>query len=300
MEGSTAHSRHALLKLAKLFLRLKRKNWLILAFGMLCVPVMEARLQAKIPIFKRNAACNLLLEWMKRARRKNLVFWLSKWNYSVSTMIFMERMKSAVKIQTMVRMVRDRHKMFLMHKTKPYLGLLSDIYLAPYRSDIRFKIPLIIRTERQFYWQHAIRIQTVYRSWIESREYFLKKHRIILLQSIYRMWPKYCYFRRLKRTTIFVQSLVRRTVKRNWFLRLKKATIIVQKYVRRFQKLCLKWKLMNVQWRNLEERMYAAIVIQCRVRIMKSYRRRKGKHFVMLLLILCQCLLVSMQLTDCL
>lgn len=280
MEGSTAHSRHALLKLAKLFLRMKRKNWLILAFGLLRVPVVEAKLQAKIPIFKRNAACNLLLEWMKRARRKNLVFWLSKWNYSVSTMIFMERMKYATKIQTMVRMIRERQKMFYMHRTKPYLGLLSDIYLAPYREGIPFKIPRSIRAERRFYWQHAIRIQTVYRSWIESREYFLRKRRVILLQSIYRMWPKYRYFQRLKRTTIFVQSLARRTMKRNCFLRLKKATIIVQKYVRRFQKICLKWKIMDGHWREKEERMYAAIKIQCRVRIVKSRRSRKGTfHF---------------------
>lgn len=278
MEGSQAEARKKLINMTRIFLRYKRRNLLTLAFGLLKVPMVEAALNSRTPQYQKVAACNLLLGWLKRARRKNFQRWLTRWVYITSCLVFVERMKAAAKIQTLVRRSRDRKKFCNMHRSKPYLGPLSDIQLGPYRPNIRYKIPRQIRTERRMYWLAATLIQTCFRCWFESKDYFLKKRRIVLLQSICRMWPKYRHYQRLKRATIGCQARARRTLWRNHYLRLKFATLIAQKYVRRF--LAILWKLnfLSVIWEEIEEEKFAVIKIQRRIRIHRAKRKRKGKR----------------------
>lgn len=277
LEGGQADSRRKLVAMAKIFLRHKRKNYLTLAFGLLKVPMVEAAMKARTPEYMRVAACNLLLGWLKRARRKNFQRWLARWAYVSSCIIFTERTKAAATIQTLLRRGRDRKKFILMHQAKPYLGILSDIKLGPYRHRIRYRLPALVRTDRRMYWLAATLIQTCFRCWFESKDYFLKKRRIILLQSIFRMWPKYQYYRRLKRATIRSQAWARRTLWQTHYRLLKKAAIIVQKYVRRYECILMKLQLFDQIWEEIEEEKYAVIKIQQRYRIRRARRKIKGR-----------------------
>eukprot|EP01033_Poteriospumella_lacustris_P010304 gene10304-7320_t len=278
LEGNQADARKKLMNMTRIFLHHKRRNLLILAFGLLKVPMVEAALKSRTPQYQRIAACNLLLGWLKRARRKNFQRWMARWVYITSCIVFAERMKAAATIQTLIRRNRDRKKFMLMHKTKPYLGPLSDIRLGPYRPNVRYKIPRPIRTERRMYWLAATLIQTCFRCWFESKDYFLKKRRIILLQSICRMWPKYCHYRRLKRATIRCQSWARRTLWRGHYLKLKVASIVVQKYVRRYLCILKKLAIFQAIWEDIEEEKAAVIKIQRRLRIHRAKRKHRGKR----------------------
>ncbi|KAJ1429386.1 hypothetical protein B484DRAFT_396412, partial [Ochromonadaceae sp. CCMP2298] len=158
-----------------------------------------------------------------------------------------------------------------------YVCVLSDIYLAPKRS-VRYFVPDIIRSDRRALWTAAIKIQTVYRCWIESREFFFKRRMVLLIQSIVRMFPKYRKYRRLKRETIKAQAWARRTVKVTQYRRLRRATIVCQRYVRRYEAWMLKWRILRRTWLAGEEPLGAVILLQCRWRITLSLKKTHAKR----------------------
>ena len=282
LEGNQARQRKLLAKLTKTFIHHKRRNSLALAFGIWSILIVEARSVSKRPYYAQMASCHLMLNWLVKARQRNFKMWIRKWKRTVTWIIFVERALAAVMIQKHFRRVQAREKMLKMHHCGKYLGILSDIKLGVFRQKIKYKFPRVIRDERRMYWIAARMIQTLFRCWIECKEYFKKKRQLILLQSICRMWPKYCYYRRLKATTIKCQACVRRTLQRRKYLKLRRATIIVQKYVRRYLASLWKIRTLFTKWSLPEREMAAAIKIQCRFRILIAKRKIKAKRFAVL------------------
>lgn len=280
LEGGKANSRRLIANAMLTFCRVKKLNYLALAFGTWKICLVQKESLARRPYYARNAAAFMMATWIVEVRTKKLKNWLLRWRYGVSIMIYTERYTSSVKIQSICRRWRDRQKFLSLHRQGNYNGILSDIYLAPERKKIKYKIPSEIRSTRRMYWKAAIFIQTMYRCWIECREYFYKRRQIVLLQSVGRMYSKYIWYRKLRATTIKCQAWARRTVKSIQYKRLKRATIIVQKYVRRYLSQLLVWRIFDrTVWRVDEARLAAAIMIQCRWRILKAKRKIKKMKF---------------------
>ncbi|RYH12451.1 hypothetical protein EON65_38310, partial [archaeon] len=279
IEGRHARSRQLIRNMMKIFLRVKRRSQLTLAFGMMKIAIVKSQSQARLPYYAKMASCNLVTNWVTTQKQRNYKRWLEKWKETVRWIIFIERNKATALIQTLYRRWRDRRKFVQMHKAAPYLGLLSDIALAHHRPIVKYSIPRNIRDERRLYWTAATMIQSLFRCWIECKDFFEKKRRIVLLQSICRMWPKYIWYQRLKATAIKCQAWARRTVKRRYFLMLRRATIIVQKYVRRYQAIMRKLRMLQAIWENIEKRLAASIKIQCRYRIRLAKKRVKKRKF---------------------
>lgn len=279
IEGRNAKARKLIKNMIRIFLKCKKRGQLALAFGMLKIGMIKAQSAARQPQYARIASCNMVARWVSRQRQRNYKKWLEKWKESVSWLMFLERNQATAILQTLFRRWRDRRKFIAMHKLGPYNGILSDIALAPHRYNVKYTIPRVIRDERRIYWVAATLVQSLYRCWIECKDYFEKKRRIILLQSICRMWPKYRWFQRLKATTVRCQAWMRRTIKHRRYKILRKATIIVQKYVRRYQAIMLKLRKLDEIWRGIEEQLVAAIRIQCRYRIRLARKRLRKRRF---------------------
>lgn len=279
LEGNENKSRHLLLKLTKFYLKHKRKNLLSLAFGLWKIENVEAKSLERCPQYSRVASCYLMAAWYQRIALKNLRLWVQRWRKRIVWMIFLDRNKAVLKIQSLYRQRRDCKKMFAKHNAAPFLGILSDIELAPERSYLPFRIPKQIRKERRMYWLAATKIQSLFRCWIACRDYFKRKRQLILLQSIFRMWPIFKWYRRLRATTIKCQAWARRTVKRKQYKRMRKAAIIIQKYVRRYLAILLRQRMFDQKNYEIEIRLYAAIKIQCRYRIRLAKRGLKKLKF---------------------
>jgi hypothetical protein len=279
LEGDKARSRALVASTLEIFCRVKRLNLLALGFGIWKILLVECASMARRPQYARLAACHLMSRWQQEVHLKQLRIWIVRWRRRAGALVFIERTNCALAIQTLFRQWRDRCKLVHMHKVQTYLGVLSDIFLAPKRKGLVFFVPDIIRKERRMLWLAATIIQTVFRCWIASRAYFHKRRMVVLIQSVIRMFPRRQKYKRLKATTIKCQAWSRRTVKRIQYLRLKRATIVVQKYVRRYLGFLLKQRIFNRMWRINEEVLAAVIMIQCRWRIHVARKKIKAKRF---------------------
>lgn len=275
VDGKKASSRRLVALLVNIFCRTRRLSLLTLFFGTWKICLVEHESKLRRPKYAKTAACHLMGAWVVNRKFKRLRLWVQRWQKEVVRRIFYERNKAAVPIQTMYRMWRDRQIFINLHKVGPYNGPLSDIFLAPYRPQLRFAIPRLIRNSRRMYWMAAIVIQSSYRCLVVWRVYRRRLRQIILIQSYGRMWPIRVRFLQLRAIAIKCQAWARRTVKRKQYIRLKLATIIVQKYVRRYLAILRKFRMFEVGWVETERRMYAAIKIQCRVRIRRAKLRIK-------------------------
>ena len=270
LEGSDADQRRALTNTLRIFCRVRRRSILAQAFGTWKIGLVITASDMNRPRYAKVAACHLMARWLQEVHLKKLRVWVKRWRRRVGQLIFIERSRHTLLIQTLYRHWRDRRKFVAMHKAGAFNGVLSDVYLGPKRASNYYFVPDSIRDERRLLWLAATMIQTLFRCWIQSREYYRKRRQLLLIQSVARMFPRYRKYRKLKATTIKSQAWARRTVKWKQYRRLKRATIIVQKYVRRLLCILQKWRTLHGIWAGIDERMAAAIKIQCRWRISKS------------------------------
>ena len=266
IDGSKADARGKVARAFLIFCKVKRRNYLALALGIWKITLLKKATEARHPIYCRMAATYLIFSWVINMRKKNLTKWIVCWRESVTRCIFLQRNVHAILIQTLYRTWRDRRRLIQMHNVAYYNGILSDIYLAPQRKDLPFFIPHTIRNTRRLYWLAARNIQTRFRCWINGREYRIRRRRLVLLQSVVRMFPKRKQFLRLKYWTIKCQSWARRSIQQNRYKLYRRAAITIQKYTRRYLGQLLKWRLLDVIWRDWEKRMASSIIIQQRWR----------------------------------
>jgi hypothetical protein len=275
LEGNKAKSRRLLLKLMDLLVKIKLRNQKSLAFGIWKIHLLEHQSLAKRPKYAKVASCHLIVRWFARMIVQNIRNWFVKWKEKVVRIIFHERYAATIIIQTLYRRIRDKKRVVEMHKVAPYLGIFSDIFLPKERTHLRFRMPTVIRRDKRMYYLAATKIQTLFRCYIECKEYFLTKRRVILIQSVCRMFPKRKYYVRLRATTIKCQAWVRRTQRRKVYLILRAQTIIIQKYIRRYLAILWKERTFLAIWSQPEQEWVAAIRIQCRYRIRLARRKVK-------------------------
>lgn len=163
LEGDKANARAVIANAMVIFCRVKRKNFLALAFGTWKILLVEMASVARRPMYSRVAACYLMARWQQEVHLKKLRIWIVRWRRRAGQLIFMQRSREVVRIQTLYRTWRDRRNFVRMHLTKTFQGVLSDIYLGPKRSGLPFFVPHIIRNDRRLLWLAATIIQTVYR-----------------------------------------------------------------------------------------------------------------------------------------
>jgi hypothetical protein len=280
LEGKKANSRAVIATAMATFCRVKRRNLLAMALGCWKIVLVEMASVARRPLYARVAACHLMARWQQEVHLKKLRVWIVRWRRRAGVLIFVQRNAAVITVQTLYRTWRDRRKFIAMHLAKTFQGVLSDVYLGPKRKGLPYFIPDIIRSDRRLLWLAATIIQTVYRCYIASKDFFHKRRMVLLIQSIIRMFPRYKKYKRLKKTTIRCQAWARRTVKRVQYKRLKRATIVVQKYVRRYLGILRKLRTFDRMWRDGARPLAAAIKIQCRYRIRLAKKKIRGKRFV--------------------
>ena len=273
VEGSKANPRQIIARALEIFWKTRYYNLLALAWGIWMVHVTAARSLSRVPLYARFAALHMMACWITNIKIRKSKNWLFKWKISVMKMIFHERNKAALPIQTLYRIWRDRNKFIALHEVSPYNGPLSDIYLASRRPTVLFFIPAKIRNTRRVYWLASVVIQKYFRRMSLWREYKRSRRRILLLQSLCRMYPKMVQYKRLKRMTIKCQAWMRRTVLNKKYVLLRRATITVQKYARRFLSILRMWRMFDKKWRTKEDELSAAIRIQRRWRIYTAYQK---------------------------
>jgi len=272
IEGKKANPRALISKMTDTFCRVRSRNWLVLAFGTWKAHLILAESKRRAPIYARVAACYLMKEWATNRKLKQMKKQLRTWTTNIAKMIFAQRNKSVLPIQTLYRRYRDRCLLLRMHAQGIYDGPLSDIELGPER-DLRFKVPTVIRTTRRDIWAGVVKIQTNFRRWSVFRHTLKRRQQVILMQSVIRMFPVRERFKRLKRHTVRMQAYARRCLARNKWCYMKIQTVVIQKYARRYLGILWKWRLFHKAWRITEKRMGAVILIQCRWREYKARKR---------------------------
>jgi hypothetical protein len=130
---------------------------------------------------------------------------IRRWVHNTMLTIFYSRVRAVIPIQSLYRMWRDRQLFLRLHNQAPYDGPLSDIFLAPSRSKVRFWIPEQIRSERRMFWLACVIVQARYRGLVCRRFYLSMRGQLVSLQAFLRMIPYRERYKVLRKTTIICQ-----------------------------------------------------------------------------------------------
>ena len=284
IEGEGSRYRQLLQMLTITFCKEKRRNLLTVAMGTWKINLIVKKSENDRKLYYHKAASVLSLQWSVKFRKVFLKHIIKKWGSKIVYIIYKERNKAAILIQTTYRWFRDRKNLILTQRLYPYSGPLSNIELGRYRPKVKFYIPRFVRDNRRTYWVTAIIIQSMQRCAVQYRLYQDWRYKIRLLQSICRMWPILVYYRRLKAATIKSQAWARRTIAVRKYTFTYRCVIILQKYVRRYICIMQKLRKFDAIWKKTEAYLKVPILLQCRRRIRKAkakilriqkYRERK-------------------------
>lgn len=118
IEGRKANTRAIIGKAIEIFCRVKRTNWMAMAFGVWKIILITALSADHRIIYHRNASIHLIHGWLQNRKTKKLRLWLQKFRLTVTNLIFLERNNKAIPLQTLYRRWRDRRILI----GKPLLG----------------------------------------------------------------------------------------------------------------------------------------------------------------------------------
>lgn len=273
VDGKSSNLRTKFVTMLTIFAKKKRKNLLSLAIGIWKICLVSASFESRKVLYRHYAGCQLISQWVKHRKFRQVRKWTLRWKRSVLLLIFEERNNAVLPIQVLYRQWRDRNIFKRMHNVAPYNGPLTDMLLQPFREGLKFFIPKYIRAHRRMYWFASVKIQAQWRCLVVWRIYVKIRKQILLIQSCVRMFPKREQFKRLKRHVVKTQANARRVIARNRYTIRKRKAIVIQKYIRRCIRIMLKWRLFKIKRTPKEIRMRAVIKIQCRWRIIEAIRR---------------------------
>ncbi|KAK1941679.1 hypothetical protein P3T76_006743 [Phytophthora citrophthora] len=190
---------------------------------------------------------------------------LRKWVETTQVLIWRDRDSAVRLIQVEIRRHFGRERFLAIHHRHPFAGpVLRDIYLAPVRPDLPFRIPDEVRNHRRSLWRAAELVQGVYR--YRRFRIALGRYRVaaIKLQAHQRMRSARSRYHRQRRKIILIQSLIRMRVCRDAFLTLRDAVMLVQAVFRTVRMRRLRRLVLCAQ-RKENERMLSSIVLLQRV-----------------------------------
>jgi hypothetical protein len=273
VDGKSSNLRTKFVTMLTIFAQKKRKNLLSLAIGIWKICLVSAAFESRKLLYKHYAGCQLISQWVKHRKFRQVRKWTLRWKRSVILLIFEERHNAVLPIQVLYRQWRDRNIFKRMHSVAPYNGPLTDMLLEPFRDGLQFFIPKYIRAHRRMFWFASVKIQAQWRCLVVWRVFIKIRRQVLLIQSCIRMFPKREQFKRLKLWVIKAQANARRVIARNRYTIRKRKAIVIQKYIRRCIRIMLKWRLFKIIRTPKEKQMRAVIKIQSRWRIIEAIRR---------------------------
>ena len=139
VEGMAEPIRARVRKALAAWVREFERNQVVVALALWRLHCMQKRRVEQHDVYRKQGAASVLSELMKRLQLRLLRKVVKKYLVKIGWLLFNERVRGALTIQTGYRRMRD-YKFFLMrHDAKPICGVYADIVLAPWRK-LRFEI----------------------------------------------------------------------------------------------------------------------------------------------------------------
>ena len=199
------------------------------------------------------------------------------WQLNAARIIFQERYKAALPIQTNYRRYRTMRKITNSVLLQPYNNpLLSDIPLAPTRHAIKYFFSRSIRNIKRVIWFHCVKIQSLWRRFQKVKQLKKRFLRIFTAQSFIRMVPSRLTYLRMKKSIIKLQAWGRMQRYRKLFQIEKRSCLIIQTSLRRYFAILLRWRLLESIWGSMEREYSAVAVLLSAVRC--YFARQKVKR----------------------
>lgn len=265
LPGGAAYCRHRMRRAMALWILEFEDNQRRMALMQWKAVVEHARFLERGEEYHRQAVKKRLkvaIEYVLRGYQEQ---GLRKWIETTQVLIWRDRDAAVRLIQVEIRRHFGRERFLAIHRRHPFAGpVLRDIYLAPARPELPFRIPDEVREHRRSLWRAAELVQGVYR--YRRFRIALGRYRVaaIKLQAHQRMRAARSRYHRQRRKIILIQSLVRMRVCRDAFLLLRNAVVLVQAVFRTVRMRRLRRLVLCAQ-RKENERVLSSIALLQRV-----------------------------------
>ncbi|KAL4175217.1 hypothetical protein KRP22_000187 [Phytophthora ramorum] len=164
LPGGAAYCRHRMRRAMALWILEFEDNQRRMALMQWKAVVEHARFLARGEEYHRQATKRRLkvaIEYVLRGYQQQ---GLRKWVEATQVLIWRDRDDAVRLIQREIRRHSGRQRFLALHRHHPFASLvLRDIYLAPARPDLPFRIPDEVREHRRTLWRSAELVQSAYR-----------------------------------------------------------------------------------------------------------------------------------------
>ncbi|EEY61319.1 uncharacterized protein PITG_01603 [Phytophthora infestans T30-4] len=188
---------------------------------------------------------------------------LRKWIEITQLLIWHDRDAAARRIQAAIRRHQGRERFVALHRRHPFASpVLRDVYLAPARPDLLFRIPSEVREHRRKLWRAADRVQCAYR--YRRFRIALTRYRAaaVRIQALQRMRAARYRYHHIRRQIVLVQARVRMRFCRDVFLVLRNAALLVQAVFRSVRMRRLRRLVLCAQRKENERALSSSVLLQ--------------------------------------
>ncbi|KAG4060520.1 hypothetical protein PC123_g4570 [Phytophthora cactorum] len=265
LPGGAAYCRHRMRRAVALWILEFEDNQRRMALMQWKAFVEHARFLERGEEYHRQATKRRLkvaIEYVLRGYQQQ---GLRTWIETTQLFIWHDRDTAARRIQAEIRRHQGRERFVALHRRHPFASpVLRDIYLAPARPDLPFRIPSEVREHRRKLWRAADLVQSAYR--YRRFRIALNRYRVaaIRIQALQRMRATCSWYHRVRLQIILVQARVRMRFCRDVFLVLRNAALLVQAVFRSVRMRRLRRLVLCAQ-RKENERVLSSIVLLQRV-----------------------------------
>ncbi|ETM02848.1 hypothetical protein L917_00806 [Phytophthora nicotianae] len=274
LPGGAAYCRHRMRRAMALWILEFEDNQRRMALMQWKAFVEHARFLERGEEYHRQATKRRLkvaIEYVLRGYQQQ---GLRKWTEATQLLIWHDRDTAARRIQAAIRRHQGRERFVALHRRHPFASpVLRDIYLAPARPDLPFRIPSEVREHRRKLWQAADLVQCAYR--YRRFRIALTRYRVaaIRIQALQRMRAARSRYRHVRRQIILVQARVRMRFYRDAFLVLRNAVLLVQAVFRSVRMRRLRRLVLCAQRKESERVLSSAVLLQ---RVARGFLGRIG------------------------
>ncbi|POM58007.1 Hypothetical protein PHPALM_37403, partial [Phytophthora palmivora] len=265
LPGGAAYCRHRLRRAMALWILEFEDNQRRMALMQWKAVVEHARFLERGDEYHRQATKRRLkvaIEYVLRGYQQQ---GLRKWIESTQMLIWHDRDAGARLIQAGFRRHLGQEYVLALHRRHPFASpVLRDIYLAPARPDVQFRIPNEVREHRRKLWVAAEHVQGAYRYRRFRIALACYRGAAIKIQAFQRMRSARSQYRRMRMQIILIQARVRMRFCRDAFLTLRNAALLVQSVFRSVRMRRLRRLVLCAQ-RKESERVLSSIVLLQRV-----------------------------------
>ncbi|KAL4108641.1 hypothetical protein PRIC1_000352 [Phytophthora ramorum] len=265
LPGGAAYCRHRMRRAMALWILEFEDNQRRMALMQWKAVVEHARFLARGEEYHRQATKRRLkvaIEYVLRGYQQQ---GLRKWVEATQVLIWRDRDAAVRLIQREIRRHSGHQRFLALHRHHPFASLvLRDIYLAPARPDLPFRIPDEVREHRRTLWRSAELVQSAYR--YRRFRIALARYRVaaIKIQTLQRMRAVRSHYHHVRKQIILVEARIRMRVCRDAFLALRNAALFVQAVFRTVRMRRLRRLVLCAQ-RKESERLLSSVALLQRV-----------------------------------